>query len=646
MPNGSDMTMELPNPTIPSDKIIPEFTPRAILLGIVLGIIFGAANAYLGLYVGMTVSASIPVAVISMGIMRKLMRGGTILENNMVQTVGSAGESLAAGVIFTLPALFIWAADPAFKDVIAPPTLMQIFIIAVLGGFLGVLFMIPLRKYLIVSEHHKLPYPEGRACAEVLRAGEAGGQRAGTVFWGVGIGAAFKALMSGVGLWKESPALQLPAPRNMVLSVDAVPALLGVGYIIGPKISSIMLLGGALGGIILVPLFTYFGENGMFANLVHDYTIGMGAGDVRNDYVKYVGVGAVAFGGIASLVKSLPAIFSSFASGIKGLMQAAERKAEAEGAPTVERTDQDLSMAFILIASLVLGICVWLFTPASLIGAVMVVLFSFFFVTVSSRIVGLIGSSSNPASGMTIATLLGTSLLFVMVGYTGPAGMVAALTVGGVVCVAICIAGDTSQDLKTGFLLGATPRKQQIGEFIGVFFSALVIGGTVFLLSEAYGFVQTPEHPNPLLAPQANLMAAIIRGVMQADLPWSLIILGMIFSLIVELLKLPSLAFAVGLYLPMGLSVAIMGGGVIRWLTGRRLQGDNDKVVKEENGTLYASGLIAGEALMGILIAILVTMNIPMAPVEEYLHWFGDLLALIAFGVLAWSLLKTATKKV
>lgn len=246
MPNGSDMTMELPNPTIPSDKIIPEFTPRAILLGIVLGIIFGAANAYLGLYVGMTVSASIPVAVISMGIMRKLMRGGTILENNMVQTVGSAGESLAAGVIFTLPALFIWAADPAFKDVIAPPTLMQIFIIAVLGGFLGVLFMIPLRKYLIVSEHHKLPYPEGRACAEVLRAGEAGGQRAGTVFWGVGIGAAFKALMSGVGLWKESPALQLPAPRNMVLSVDAVPALLGVGYIIGPKISSIMLLGGAL----------------------------------------------------------------------------------------------------------------------------------------------------------------------------------------------------------------------------------------------------------------------------------------------------------------------------------------------------------------------------------------------------------------
>ncbi len=623
-----------------------EFTLRAVLLGVILGIIFGAANAYLGLYVGMTVSASIPVAVISMGIMRSLMRRGTILENNIVQTIGSAGESLAAGVIFTLPALFIWAVDPKFSGIIAPPSLTRIAIISLLGGFLGVMFMIPLRRYLIVKEDRTLPYPEGKACAEVLRAGETGGQRAGIVFLGVGVGAAFKTLMSGLGLWKESPSLQLPKPRNLVLSVDAVPALLGVGYIIGPRISAIMLLGGALGELLLVPLFTFFGDNGLFPTLIHDYLVGMDAETVRNDYVKYVGVGAVAFGGIASLLKSLPAIVSSIAGGVREYLNSIERKHHPPPAEIIipNRTEQDISMPFILVGSVVLGFLVWFLTPASLLGAVLVVIFSFFFVTVSSRIVGLIGSSSNPASGMTIATLLGASLLFVAVGSTSPGDMVAVLTVGGIVCVAICVAGDTSQDLKTGYIVKATPRLQQIGEFLGVFTSALVIGWTVYLLANAYGFVKTPEHPDPLLAPQANLMAAVIQGVMQADLPWGLIILGMVFSLIVELFALPSLAFAVGLYLPMGLSVAIMVGGMIRGILHTQLAGDPLLAKKAETGTLYASGLIAGEALTGILIAVLITIGIQTAPLEEWMGEWGDFLALIMFLGLAYSTAKIALK--
>ena len=608
---------------------MPEFTVKAIILGIILGIVFGAANAYLGLYVGMTVSASIPVAVISMGILRGILRRGTILENNMVQTVGSAGESLAAGVIFTIPALFIWGAT---MPNIPPPTLVEIFIIACLGGFLGVLFMIPLRRYLIKKEHKTLPYPEGTACAEVLKAGDKGGSQAIPVFLGVAAGAVYKFLMSGFGFWRETVAIPIGFIRNLVLSLDAIPALLGVGYIIGPRISAIMFAGGALSGLILVPFFSYSGDS--MVDFLH-HTGGpisdLAADEIRSHFVKYMGVGAVAGGGILSLLKALPTIIQSFSVGITEM----RRKNDTEIVQKL-RTDADLSMNFILVTAAILAILVWLFTPASLAGAILVVIFSFFFVTVSSRIVGLVGSSSNPASGMTIATLLGTSLIFVALGYTGPSGMIAALSVGAVVCVAICIAGDTSQDLKTGFLVGATPRKQQIGEFIGVFTSALVIGATIYLLNNAYGFVQDAAHPEPLQAPQANLMATIIKGVMHGDLPWGLIFSGMGLALIVELMGFPSLAFAVGLYLPMSLSAGVMVGGLVKLFVDR---GKQTKKMAEDSGIIYSSGLIAGEALIGILLALFITVGWVFNFAEGWMGMFETVGSLVIFALLIYTLI-------
>jgi putative OPT family oligopeptide transporter len=621
-------------PYIGHAQSMPEFTIKAIILGIVLGIIFGAANAYLGLYVGMTVSASIPVAVISMGILRGILRRGTILENNIVQTIGSAGESLAAGVIFTIPALFIWSAE--FPG-ISKPSLTEIFIISVLGGSLGVLFMIPLRKYLIKREHKVLPYPEGTACAEVLKVGDKGGSQAIPVLFGVTAGAVYKFLMSGLGFWQETIAIPIRWVRNMVVSVDAIPALLGVGYIIGPRISGIMFMGGALSGLVLVPFFSYFGDT--MTGFLH-HTGGpisqMGGDAVRGAFVKYMGVGAVAGGGILSLIKAFPTIIQSFTVGIAELRRKVDYHVEEK-----IRTDADLPMNFIIATAAVLAILVWILTPSSLPGAILVVIFSFFFVTVSSRIVGLVGSSSNPASGMTIATLLGTTLLFVALGYTGPTGMIAALSVGAVVCVAICIAGDTSQDLKTGFLVGATPYKQQIGEFIGVITSALVIGGTLYLLNNAYGFVQDAAHPAPLQAPQANLMAAIIKGVMQGELPWGLIFSGMGLALIVELMGFPSLAFAVGLYLPMSLSSGVMVGGLVKMFVDR---GKGTKGMAEDSGILYSSGLIAGEALIGILLALFITIGWTLNFAEGWMGSLSTVGSLVIFALLVYSLIATSKR--
>jgi putative OPT family oligopeptide transporter len=621
-------------PYISPERSLPEFTISSVILGVVLGIVFAAANAYLGLYVGMTVCASIPAAVISMGILRGILRRGTILENNMVQTVASAGESLAAGVIFTIPALFIWGAE---LPNIPAPTLTKIFIISALGGCLGVLFMIPLRKYLIQKEHGVLPYPEGTACAEVLKAGDRGGNQAVSVFLGVGGGAVYKLLMTGVGLWEETIAIPLKFVRNLVVSIDAIPALLGVGYIIGPRISAIMFMGGALSGLILVPLFSYLGDS--WTEFLH-HTGGpiaaMTDGEIRSAFVRYIGVGAVAGGGILSLLKALPTIIQSFSVGLTEFRQR-EKAVEQQ----IVRTDHDLSMPVILWGSVLLAIGVWLFTPASLGGAILVVIFSFFFVTVSSRIVGLVGSSSNPASGMTIATLLGTTLLFVAFGYTGPIGMIAALSVGAVVCVAICIAGDISQDLKTGFLVGATPYKQQIGEIIGVLTSALVIGGTLYLLNNAYGFVQDSAHPNPLQAPQANLMATIIQGVMHGNLPWGLIFIGMGLALVVEIMGMPSLAFAVGLYLPMSLSSGVMVGGLVKWWVNRSTKG---RGMAEDSGILYSSGLIAGEALIGILLALFITIGWKLGFLQGWMGSFDMVGTLIIYGLLTWSLIAVSKR--
>jgi putative OPT family oligopeptide transporter len=586
-------------PYVSPQAIMTEGTVRAIILGVILSVVFTAANAYLGLYVGMTVSASIPAAVISMAVLRKLLRRGSILENNLVQTIASAGVSLASGIIFTIPAFYIWNAT---RGDIAIPSILTVSFISIIGGALGILMMVPLRGLLIRDEHATLPYPEGTACAEVLIAGERGGEMAKKVLGGVGAGALYK-IGTGMALWKESLSLNLPAPSKAFLGLDAIPALLGVGYILGPRISAVMLAGGVLGTVVLVPMIAFFASGSstpIFPSL--DQTVSAMSGEeIRVTYVRYIGAGAVTMGGIMSLLKALPALFRSLASAASRIRKAAAR-------PEPVRTERDIPSWIVLAGSAVIGLLSWTLAPDNPWVILMVMVFGFIFVTVSSRIVGLVGSSSSPVSGMTIATLLGTTVLFVSMGYVGASGMVAALFVGTVVCVAVCTAGDISQDLKTGFLLGATPWKQQLGMFGGIIAGTAVIGSIVYLLGNTYGFVPDAQHPHPLQAPQANLMAMIIDGVMHGRLPWDLLFLGMFLALVVELFGVSSLAFAVGLYLPVGLSMGVMVGGLVRWARA----GINAEESGEDPGVLYSSGLIAGEALIGIAIAVLASLSVPI----------------------------------
>jgi len=575
-----------------------EITFLSVFLGILIGVVFGAANAYLGLKVGMTVSASIPAAVISMGILRGILKRGTILENNMVQTIGSAGESLAAGVIFTIPAFFIWNIDIS---------LFKIFIISIVGGLLGILFMIPLRRFLIVRERDNLPYPEGKACAEVLTAGEEGGAKAKSVFWGLGIGAIYKLFMDkkALGLWSESPGWELPFFKKAYIGFDILPALLGVGFIIGPRIASYMLVGGVLGWLVFIPLIAFVGAD--LAKPLYPSTSvlinAMSPSQIWNNYIRYIGAGAVVCGGIISLIKALPVIIESFKMGVGEIAFGKNRKASTKGdmEDDLSRTNKDISMRIVLI--MIIGVIVLTAVlpqiPVKLIGALLIAIFSFFFVTVSSRLVGIVGSSSNPASGMTIATLLGTSLIFLLLGWTGTPGMIGAMSVGAVVCIAICIAGDTSQDLKTGYLVGATPYRQQIGEFIGVLTSALFVGITLNIL-------KVDILSGELLAPQANLMSMVVQGVLHGELPWAFVICGVFSALIVEIFGIPSLPFAVGLYLPLSLSTPIMIGAILKSILGKIRSLDKEKNV--EKGILFGSGLIAGEAIVGILLAFMVTL--------------------------------------
>jgi putative OPT family oligopeptide transporter len=581
---------------IPASEAPPEFTLKAIIIGILIGVIFGAANAYLGLKVGLTVSASIPAAVMAVAIFKIFFKGGSILETNMVQTVGSAGESLAAGVIFTIPAFFLWGMEPSK---------LEITTLALVGGAIGVLFMIPLRRYLIVKEHGKLPYPEGTACAEVLVAGQGDVGKAKTLFKGMGIGALYQALMHNrlFGLWSVEPSARIPGFKGAEIGAEVTPELLGVGYIIGPKISAIMLSGGMMGWLVLIPLIFLFGEH-TNAPIYPELTTvikDMNPGLIWSRYIRYIGAGGVAFAGVFSLIKSIPVICSSFKAGISQMGKGANDT-------HVERTDQDLSMRFIAIGAIVLALAAaaYLYMSVfkgaliqSLVSGALILVFGFFFVTVSSRIVGLLGSSSNPVSGMTIATLLLTCVIFLLAGLGDmPNIKVAALTVGAFVCIASAIAGDTSQDLKTGFLVGSTPKYQQLGELFGVASAALTMGVVMYFLKDAIIAGDLP-------APQANLMKLVVDGVIGGNLPWGLVIGGAFIALCVELLGINSLAFAVGLYLPLSLSVPIMFGGVIRWVLERKTE-DEHLEVKRENGVLYSSGLIAGAALTGVCIMILV----------------------------------------
>lgn len=564
-----------------------ELTPTAIITGVLLAVVFGAANAYLGLRVGMTISASIPAAVVSMGVIRVIMRRDSLLESNMVQTIGSAGESLAAGAIFTIPVLFLWAA----QDVIDTPSLITIALISLCGGILGVLFMVPLRSALIVRENDTLPYPEGKACAEVLRAGEKGGEGALLVFSGMGVSALIKLITDGFKLVPSYITLKLNALKTEA-STEIYPALLGVGYICGAKIASYMFAGGIIGWLALIPMINTFGEtltlypgNAPIAEL---YAEG-GASAIWSSYIRYIGAGAVAAGGIISLLKSLPLIVKTFIATVK---QAAQGSADGSNDP-----QRDLSMRTILTGVLIMTVIIWLLPPipVTLLGAVMIVLFGFFFAAVSSRMVGLVGSSNNPVSGMAIATLLFTTLILKLTGDTGAHGMKGAIAIGSVICIIAAMAGDTSQDLKTGYLLGATPKKQQIGELIGVFFSSLTIGVVLILLDRAWGFGSAE-----LSAPQATLMKLIIEGIMDGNLPWTLVFIGVFIALAVEALGVPVLPVAIGLYLPFELSAAIMLGGSIRFLADKKNSG-----AQTPGGILFCSGLIAGEGIVGILLAVI-----------------------------------------
>ena len=581
-------------PFIPAEKTVPEFTATSIILGILLAVLFGGANAYLGLRVGMTVSASIPAAVISMGVIRKILKKDSVLENNMVQTIGSAGESVAAGAIFTMPALFLWASEWGT----AKPSLVEIAIIAAIGGCLGVLFMVPLRKALIVQEHGVLPYPEGQACAEVLLAGEEGGEKANIVFSGLGIAAVYKLFADGFKLFPSEVHYEIPAYAGSGVGADVLPALLGVGYICGPKISSYLFAGGITGWFVLMPLIVLFGSNITLypasVPVAQLYAEG-GSFAIWSNYIKYIGAGAVAAGGVISLIKSLPLIIRTFRDAMKGYGKGNDGGKEA-------RTNKDLPMNVIIIAILALAVIIWLvpIVPVNLFSAILIVIFGFFFATVSSRMVGLIGSSNNPVSGMAIATLLVASFALKATGQVGQAGMTAAIAIGSVICIIAAISGDTSQDLKTGYIVGATPYKQQIGEIIGVVASSIAIGAILYLLDSAWGY-GSAELP----APQATLMKMIVEGVMGGNLPWNLVFAGAFIGIVVEVLGIPVLPFAVGLYLPIHLSVPMMIGGAVRWFLEKKKNMDEKKKKSMvENGVLYCSGLIAGEGLVGILLAV------------------------------------------
>jgi putative OPT family oligopeptide transporter len=629
-------------PHVSSSITLPEFTVKAVVLGVISGMIFGAANAYLGLRAGLTVSTSIPIAVITIAVFRLLkpiIGRASILENNISQTIGSASSSLASGVIFTIPALFLWHLDP---------TILQMATLACLGGLLGVLFMIPLRKPLIVKEHGRLPYPEGTACAEVLIAGETGGTRAKNVFLGLIIGGIYKFFVGFLHLWKDRVFIKIPGFPKAAIGIEPTPALLGVGYILGHRIAAIMVAGSAISWLVLIPLIAHFGAGldlPLFPeteNRIADMT----PSEIWTRYIRYIGAGAVAFGGIITIIKAVPTIFESIGLGIREMKKRFQKV-------VIEkiRTEHDIPILYVLFGALTIVLiiaCVPNIIGAvesfgmRFMGAICIAFFSFLFVTVSSRIVGLVGVSSNPTSGMTIVTLLGTSLMFVLMGWSDEIGKAACLMVGTIVCISASIAGDTSQDLKTGFLIGATPHKQQIGELIGVLTSVFAVCVTVMVLGKAFTFGSSD-----LPAPQATLMKTIIEGVLSRDIPWSLVLIGMALAGIIELCSVPSLPFAVGVYLPLSTMTPIYVGGCIRYFIELLAKDDTTKIKLQcEKGILFGSGLIAGEGLIGVGIAAYVFfMGKPEGIGLTWPEPFGDIISLCVFALLGYILVRSTRTK-
>lgn len=618
-------------PFVPATESPLEFTVKAAVAGILFGILFGAANAYLGLRVGLTISTSIPVAVMTVAAFKALQAAGvrgSILEANMSQTIGSASSSVASGVIFTLPALFLWG---------LAPSLLQMTMLAMFGGLLGVLFMIPLRRFLIKKEHGNLPYPEGTACAEVLVASEAGGTHARNVFLGLGAGALFKFLTGWIRVIPDDVHVNVPFLKKGQVGLDISAALFGVGYILGPRIAAVMVGGGLLSWLVIIPAIAYWGE-GQTTPLYPETTkliADMSTGMLWTRYIRYIGAGAVATGGLITLIRSIPTMIESFRVGARQIKDRLEN-----AGIRVPRTSQDLPLSVVGIGAGIIILAMALVPHVfgsfdtfaiRLVAAIMVVIFAFFFVTVSSRIVGLIGVTSNPTSGMTIASLLATSGIFLLFGWTDDTGKAAALTVGCVVAIAASIAGDTSQDLKTGFLLGATPRRQQIGELVGVLTSATFVCLAVILLDKAYGF-GTEELP----APQATLMMVVIEGVLQNALPWVLVGIGVLIALVCELFKIPSLPFAVGVYLPLSTFTPVFAGGLLRMYLEKKSSSKEEAQARREKGVLFSSGLVGGEGILGIGIAAVAFIqgNAPKGFGYEWAGVAAPLVALVVFGLL------------
>ncbi|MGD8539055.1 MAG: oligopeptide transporter, OPT family [Candidatus Aminicenantes bacterium] len=620
-------------PYVPDDTSYLDITLKAVILGAIFGVIFGSANAYLGLRVGLTISTAIPLAVISVAALRVLtpiLGKSTILDANIAQTTGSASSSLASGIIFTIPALFLWGFNPS---------IFKIGTLAMFGGILGVLFMIPLRRALIVKEHGFLPYPEGTAAAQVLISAEEGGAKAKNVFLGLGVAAVFKILQSFLHLWPEKIYLKLPVLKKAKLGGEPTPALLGVGYILGPRIAAIMVGGGLLSWLVIIPLIAYFGENLNLPLLPEaELTIPeMTAEQIWDKYIRVIGAGAVAVAGIITIFKSFPTMYNSLKMGIKDLKLSRE-----DSFVQKKRTDTDLPITvlgigaliivtLIIISPQIVGINTAIFVRV--IAAVCIVFFAFCFVTVSSRIVGMVGVSSNPTSGMAIVTLLGTSLLFYAMGWTDILGQATALTVGTVVCVGASVAGDISQDLKCGYIIGATPKRQQSTELLGVVTSAFAVAAAVWLLGESFTFGS-----QTLPAPQAVLMKTVVEGVLGGDLPWGLVLIGGAFAVVAELLRIPSLPFAVGIYLPLSTMTPIYVGGMIRHFMEKGAKNNEEKLTqRKEKGVLLSSGFIAGEGIAMVLVAIYAYIT-KKKPAGIGLVWpgsLGDFVCLAAFIGLA-----------
>ncbi|MFO0980820.1 MAG: oligopeptide transporter, OPT family [Planctomycetota bacterium] len=640
-------------PYVPAEQEIAEFTPKAIILGSVFGLIFGAVTVYLALRAGLTVSASIPIAVLSIAVFKRIGKS-TILENNIVQTIGSAGESIAAGVVFTTPA-FLFIASGGAKEYF---DYVQIMTMAAVGGIVGVLMMVPMRRALIVKEHGQLPYPEGTACAEVLIAGERGGAMAKTVFAGFWTALIYTLANKLFALWKEVPKLlgtsRDAAFKNATVTSEITAEYLGVGYIIGPRISGIMVSGSVLSWLALIPLLSMFVPESQVKQDLLKLGFGQGWMDTHSQadwyyraYIRYIGAGAVAMAGLMTLLRTMPTIVNSIRDSLREI-----RAGGAAGGTGAVRTQRDLSIIWVALGSLGLALLMPVLPkmpgqfPSSLLISVLIIVFGFFFVAVSSRIVGLIGSSSNPISGMTIATLLGTCLIFLACGWgNSVADQAAALTVGAIVCIAAANAGATSQDLKTGYLVGATPIRQQVGLLIGVLVSVAAIGLTIIMMHKS---TWGPIGGEKLPAPQGTLMATIIQGVLSRDLPWGYIYVGAALALMVQLCGVSGLAWAVGAYLPISTTFPIFVGGSMRWLTDR-IRGEKEES-EVSSGMLYSTGLVAGGSIGGLIVVLLSQANWGLgSPGEKLQHSIGDggatIVALVAFGLMCLMLVRRALRK-